>query len=69
MIRFILFFTPAVIASLFFMKRAGKPTREIVIFLCLALIGFADWISILLNHRFIPTKLIGLIVDFVLFWR
>jgi hypothetical protein len=64
MIWFILFFIIMLGICLFIMVRNRTQTKEMVLFIIIALLGFADWISIFLEHKFKSTKLISIIMDF-----
>ncbi|CAM3246046.1 hypothetical protein BK122_09635 [Paenibacillus pabuli] len=65
MIWFIVFFITVLGICLFIMINKRNAKKEIVVFLVIALLGFTDWISIFLNNKFKPTKLISILMDFV----
>ncbi|MFC3746890.1 hypothetical protein [Paenibacillus sp. GCM10012306] len=65
MIWFILFMAAAIGLSLRVMVRVRTQTKEILVFLVIVLLGFADWISIFTDHKFKPTKLISMLLDLV----
>ncbi|UKS23841.1 hypothetical protein LOZ80_19540 [Paenibacillus sp. HWE-109] len=69
MIWFILFGSLALIISVIIMIQTRRKTKEIIVFAAISLLGFADWISILMDRKFKSTKLIGLIIDTISFWN
>ncbi|RJE86965.1 hypothetical protein D3P07_17455 [Paenibacillus sp. 1011MAR3C5] len=65
MIWFILMFIVLLSGSLTMMIRQRAAKREIVLVTSLMLLGFADWMSILLGHKFKSSKVIALLIDLV----
>lgn len=65
MIWFILFYISGMILCLRIMKQKRIKTKEKVIFIVIAFLGFIDWIGIFLDYKFKPTKLIATILDWV----
>jgi len=65
MIWFILLFIVLFGGSLTLMIRQRTEKREIVLVTALLLLGFADWMSVFLNHKFKSSKVIALLIDLV----
>ncbi|MEK8126585.1 hypothetical protein WMW72_01540 [Paenibacillus filicis] len=65
MIWFILLTAAAIGSCVAIMIRQRKKTREITLFVCIALLGTADWISIFLDHKFKSSKVIARLLDLV----
>ncbi|MFF2888318.1 hypothetical protein [Paenibacillus sp. NPDC057967] len=65
MMWFIFMFLVILGGSLTIMIRQRVATKEIVLVTGLLLLGFADWISIFMNHKFKSSKVIALLIDLV----
>ncbi|WP_028777411.1 hypothetical protein [Shimazuella kribbensis] len=68
MITFLLFFLISFTICLIILFKNKKPRKEIILFITIAMLGFADWISIITRHNFNPNKWIGIIIDQISFW-
>ncbi|REK76740.1 hypothetical protein [Paenibacillus paeoniae] len=65
MIWFIFMFIIMLGGILTIMIRSRTAAREIVLVTSLLLLGFADWISIFMNHKFKSSKIIAILIDWV----
>lgn len=63
MIWFIFFCAAVLGISIAAMVQTQKSAREIWLYVTVFLLGFAEWISILLERKFNPSHLIAKLID------
>ncbi|RAV23255.1 hypothetical protein DQG23_03425 [Paenibacillus contaminans] len=65
MIGFLLFFAAALGVSLTFLIRSKAERKEIFLFVGILFLGFADWMSIFLDHKFKSSKIIANLMEWI----
>jgi tryptophan-rich sensory protein len=64
-IWFILFCAAALSISITAMIQQRRSAKEIVLFVTIFLLGFADWISIFLEQQFKPSRVIAILIGWI----
>jgi len=65
MIWFIIFIVVATVISITIMVQKQMNSREIWLFVVIILLGFLDWISIFLDRKFDPNRVVASLIDWI----